>query len=228
MKTAETTPPRNSDYVKLIERLCDDKCQLSMSERRLCAKLLLQGGPVLLLGLQIARTAVDKRTGTRIALSAVIRYLKTCGVSPKLSDPLHALWCALADVDRGISNELVDRMPYRSGTQKGIRETLVWATAAAKVTLLIKKDKMPAPAALKRVAKEKGLDSTKLREFRKNIQRGHVSPRAQKYYSWFLEDLADPIGAEQRHLQRELADVTEADVKILASFLADFAKRERG
>src|SRR5262245_39186152 len=110
MKTAETTQPRNSDYMKLIERLCDDKCQLSMSERRLCAKLLLQGGPVLLLGLQIARTAVDKRTGTRVALLAVIHYLRTCGVSPKLWDPLHALWCALADVDRGISNKLVDRM----------------------------------------------------------------------------------------------------------------------
>ena len=90
---------------------------------------------------------------------------------------------------------------------------------------------MPATAALKRVAKEKGLDSKKLREFRKNIQRGHVSPRAQKYYSWFLEDLADPLGAEQRlqrRLQRELADVTEADLKILASLLADFAKPERG
>ena len=228
MKTAETTQPRNSDYMKLIERLCDDKCQLSMSERRLCAKLLLQGGPVLLLGLQIARTAVDKRTGTRVALLAVIHYLRTCGVSPKLWDPLHALWCALADVDRGISNKLVDRMPYRSGTQKGIKETLAWATAAAKVTLLIKKDKMPSPAALKRVAKEKGLDPTKLREYRKNIQRGHASPRAQKYYSWFLEDLADPLGAQQRQLQRQLAGVTEADVNILASFLADFATRERG
>jgi len=227
MKTKETARPDH--YVlKLMGRLRNDKFQLSMRERTLLADLLeshLKRDVVLQLGLKIARTAVDKRTGTRIALLAVIHYLKTCGVSPKLSDPLHDLWCALADVDRGISNELVDRKPYHSGTQKGIRKTLAWATAAARVTLLIKKDKMPATAALKRVAKEKGLDSKKLREFRKNIQRGHVSPRAQKYYSWFLEDLADPLGAEQRHLQRQRADTTESE---LASFVAVIDDLARG
>jgi hypothetical protein len=90
------------------------------------------------------------------------------------------------------------------------------------------KAKIPAAAALTRVAKEQGLNSKKLREFRKNIQRGHASPRAQKYYSWLLEDLADPQGAEQRLCHRGLADTTETDIDALASILRDIAERERG
>jgi hypothetical protein len=182
---------------------------------------------VLLVGLEIARSAEDKRIGTRVALAAVVQYLRTSGVRAQLWGPLHDLWCALADADRGISNELVDRLAYRGGTQKGIKDTFAWTAAAAKVTLLIKA-KIPAPAALKRVAKEQGLNSKKLREFRKNIQRGHASPRAQKYYGWLLEDLADPKGAEQREFHRALADTTETDIEALASILRDIAERERG
>jgi hypothetical protein len=130
---------------------------------------------VLLVGLEIARRAADKRSGTRAALAAVIHYLNSCGVSGKLTKPLGALLCGLLDMDRGISNDLVDRLPYRDGAQKTIQETFDWAAAAAKATLLIKA-KIPAPDALKRVAKEQGLNPKKLREFRKNIQRGHASP----------------------------------------------------
>jgi phytoene/squalene synthetase len=128
------------------------------------------------------------------------------------------LWCALADADRGISNELIDRVAYRGGTQKTIRDTLDWAAAAAKVTL------EPAGAALKRVAKAQGLDSKKLREFRKNIQRGHAPLRAQKYYGWCLEDLADPKGAKRRRIQRELADTTESDFASLLALIAELRK----
>jgi hypothetical protein len=182
---------------------------------------------VLLINLEIARTAADKRSGTRAALLAVIHYLNSCRVSGKLTKPLRALSCGLLDMDRGISNDLVDRLPYRGGTQKTIQETFAWAAAAAKVTVLIKA-KIPAAAALKRVAKEQGLNSKKLREFRKNIQRGHAPPRAQKYYRWLLEDLADPQGAEQRLCHRVLADTTETDIEALASILRDIAERERG
>ena len=226
MKTTETTPPRNSDLVNRIERLRDDKCQLSMSERTLLADMLarlLKSGADLLLSLKIAHTAVDERTRTRAALWAVIQHLQTCGVSVKLWDPLHALWCALADADRGISNELIDRVAYRGGTQKTFRDTVDWATAAAKVTLLIK-DKVPARAALERVAKAQGLDSKKLREYRKNIQRGHAPLRAQKYYGWCLEDLADPKGAKRRRIQRELADSTESDFASLLALIAELRK----
>jgi hypothetical protein len=137
---------------------------------------------VLLINLEIARTAADKRSGTRAALLAVIHYLNSCRVSGKLTKPLRALSCGLLDMDRGISNDLVDRLPYRGGTQKTIQETFAWAAAAAKVTVLIKA-KIPAAAALKRVAKEQGLNSKKLREFRKNIQRGHAPPPRAKVLS---------------------------------------------
>jgi hypothetical protein len=229
MTTKKTARPGH-DVLKLMGCLRNDKFQLSMRERTLLADLLenhLKSDAVLQLSLEIARSAKSKRLGTRVALSALIHYLETRGVSGKLTKPLRALWCGLADMDRGISNDLVDRLPYKDGPQKTIQETFDWAAAAAKVTLLIKA-KMPAPAALESIAKEQKLNSKKLREFRKNIQRGHASPRAQKYYNWLLEDLAAPKGANRRRLQRELADVTEADVKILTSFLADFAKRERG
>ena len=69
MKTKETARPDH--YVlKLMGRLRNDKFQLSMRERTLLADLLESHlkRDVLLLGLKIARTAVDKRTGTRIAL----------------------------------------------------------------------------------------------------------------------------------------------------------------
>jgi hypothetical protein len=181
----------------------------------------------LLTGLEIARRTADNRRATRVALLAVIHYLTSCGVSGKLTKPLHALWCGLVDMDRGISNDLVERLPYRGGTQKTIQGTFDWAAAAADVTLLIKA-KTPARAALEKVAKAQGLDPKKLREFRKNIQRGHAPPRAQKYYCWLLKDLADPKGTKQRFVQRALADVTEADIQMVASLLADLAKRGRG
>jgi hypothetical protein len=229
MKTKETVGV--GDHVlELMARLRNDKCQPSMSERTLLADVLeahLKSGAELLLSLEIARRAADNRTATRAALMAVIQHLRSCGVSAKLWKPLHALWCGLADMDRGISNDLVDRLPYKRGTQKTIQETLDWAVPAAKVTRLTE-GKTPAAVALKTAAKAHGLDSNKLREFRKNIQRGHASPRAQKYYNWFLQDRADPKGAKQRHRQRELADVTEDDVKFLVSVWADIAKRERG
>jgi hypothetical protein len=212
---------------ELIARLRNDKCQLSMSERALLADLLainLKRHAVLLLGLEIARRAADNRRATRVALSAVIRYVNSCGVSGKLTKPLHALWCGLADMDRGISNDLVDRLPYKGGTQKTIQETFDWAAAAAKVTLYIKKNKMPAPAALKNAAKEQGLDSKKLSEFRKNIQRGHAPARAKKYYGWLLDDLADPKGAKRRHLHRALDDITESQLASALAVIAEIAK----
>jgi hypothetical protein len=140
---------------------------------------------VLLVGLEIARRAADKRTGTRGALMAVIEYLRTSGVRAQLWGPLHDLWCALADADRGISNELVDRLAYRGGTQKGIKDTFAWTAAAAKATILIKA-KIPAPDALKRVAKEQGLNPKKLREL------GHASPARKSIIVGFSKTSLTP------------------------------------
>jgi hypothetical protein len=220
----------SEQIVQLMARLRNDKYQLSVNERTLVADLLaehLESGAALLASLEVARRAADNRTATRVALMAVIGYLQSCGVSVELWKPLHALWCGLADMDRGISNDLVERLPYKAGTQKTIQKTSDWAVAAAKVTHFIE-GKMPAAAALKTVAKARGIDSKKLREFRKNIQRGNASPRTQKYYRWFLEDLADPKGAKRRHRQRTLDDVSETDFKSVLSIWADIAKREKG
>jgi hypothetical protein len=215
---------------QLIARLRNREVHLSESERTLLADLLetrLTNDALLELALETARSARTRRIGTRIALFSLVHYLHECGVSSELSRPVSALWCALADADRGISNELTDRAPYTGGTQKTIEETFIWAMAAARVTILIDGG-MSAAAAEAKVAKAQKLNAKKLREFRKNIQRAHAPPRAQKYYTWLLEDLADPKGATRRHVLRGLSDFTETDFEMTESFLIEFINRKRG
>jgi hypothetical protein len=127
----------------------------------------------------------DPRWGTRLALLAVFFFVQRLEdrENSLLGMPLADLLCALLDVDSGVSNKLLDRLPRTKGADRmGLATASRLALAAAQVSLMVKGYGAPPGAAIDKVARDYGLDKAKLREFLKNIRRGRAPKRAQEHY----------------------------------------------
>jgi len=96
--------------------------------------------------------AANDRQGAAVALHAVIDYLKAAGVKEELSEPLLALWGALADADLGVRNPLTnwevhgELTPEQKKQNKRHQDMLEMATAAAVVSILMRANSTQADA----------------------------------------------------------------------------------
>jgi hypothetical protein len=127
----------------------------------------------------------DLRRGTRLALIAVLLFVQRLEDREHslLGMPLADLLCALLDVDSGVSNKILDRLPRTKGADRMEHRTATeLATAAARVSLLVKGYEAQPSAAIDKIARDYRLDKAKLREFLKNIRRGRAPKRAQEHY----------------------------------------------
>jgi hypothetical protein len=132
----------------------------------------------------------DPRRGTRLALLAVFFFVQRLEDRENIlvGMPLADLLCALVDVDSGISNKLLDRLPRTKGADRmGVTTAATLTSAAAQVSLMVKGFGVPPGAAIDKVARDLGLDKAKLREFLKNIRRGRAPKQAQQFYWAILQ-----------------------------------------
>lgn len=119
----------------------------------------------------------DQSSGSRLALTAVIEFLRKIDVEPELRNPLYTLLGELEDKNKGDS-------------RKPIKKSLDQAFAAATVDLLMDAGE-DLDSALDKVAKATGetLDHDKLKEIRRNLRRSRSRGEARGLY-WLVQQVA--------------------------------------
>jgi len=115
------------------------------------------------------------------ALHATLDFLKSMGFSPTQLRPLGDLSM------HAMHEHLLDMHGKRPGPKpKSIPQQLLWASAAAAVTVLVSRGSN-VTRATNTIAKAAGLDRKRLRNFRDNINRGCTHTVTTKMYDEKVE-----------------------------------------
>jgi hypothetical protein len=128
-----------------------------------------------------------ERARARKGLAAVLDYLRAAGIEADLRADLLHLYAALEDIAAGRSNSLLERATMPKGTpKKKSFETSHETMAAAAVTIL-KREGWKLDEATSYVARELGMSSQALADFRKEITKGkNKGSQVRDGHDWWL------------------------------------------